>query len=174
MTIRVSKALLLFALGFYYALVVFNNTNDYNSNLTFVRHVLLMDTTFPGNHGMWRAIHAPAIPVMFFVSIVCWETVTGVLLWWAGVRLIRNLRYKRSDFQCGQEAGSGGADAEPADVALRLSERGQRVVSDVAVEGMERRVRQPTTCLPSWALSCFTWSCRMSKARRRSDVSLYT
>ena len=58
MTIRLSKALLLFALGFYYALVVFNNTNDYNSNLTFVRHVLLMDTTFPGNHGMWRAIHS--------------------------------------------------------------------------------------------------------------------
>ena len=61
MTIRASKALLLFALGFYYTLVVFNNTNDYNSNLTFVRHVLLMDTTFPGNNGMWRAIHAPAI-----------------------------------------------------------------------------------------------------------------
>ena len=61
MTIRASKALLLFALGFYYTLVVFNNTNDYNSNLTFVRHVLLMDTTFPGNHGMWRAIQAPAV-----------------------------------------------------------------------------------------------------------------
>ena len=58
MTIRASKALLLFALGFYYMLVVFNNTNDYNSNLTFVRHVLLMDTTFPGNHGMWRSVHA--------------------------------------------------------------------------------------------------------------------
>jgi hypothetical protein len=66
MTIRASKALLLFALGFYYTLVVFNNTNDYNSNLTFVRHVLLMDTTYPGNHGMWRAIHAPAVPWLFF------------------------------------------------------------------------------------------------------------
>ncbi len=40
-------------------LVVFNNTNDYNSNLTYVRHVLLpMDTPpIPGNHGMWRSIH---------------------------------------------------------------------------------------------------------------------
>ena len=66
MTIRASKALLLFALGFYYTLVVFNNTNDYNSNLTFVRHVLLMDTTYPGNHGMWRSIHSPIVPWLFF------------------------------------------------------------------------------------------------------------
>ena len=98
MTIRLSKALLLFALGFYYALVVFNNTNDYNSNLTFVRHVLLMDTTYPGNHGMWRAIHSPAVPLLFFVSIVCWETLTGVLLWVAGFRLIFNLRKSAATF----------------------------------------------------------------------------
>jgi predicted small integral membrane protein len=105
MTIRASKALLLFALGFYYTLVLFNNTNDYNSNLTFVRHVLLMDTTFPGNKGMWRAIHAPAIPVLFFVSIVCWETVTCVLLWWAGFRLIRNLHSSAAAFNAAKNLG---------------------------------------------------------------------
>jgi predicted small integral membrane protein len=105
MTIRVSKALLLFALGFYYTLVVFNNTNDYNSNLTFVRHVLLMDTTYPGNHGMWRAVHAPAVPLMFFVSIVLWEIVTGLLLWWAGFRLIRNLRSSAATFNAAKKLG---------------------------------------------------------------------
>ena len=105
MTIRASKALLLFALGFYYTLIVFNNINDYNSNLTFVRHVLLMDTTFPGNNGMWRAIHAPAIPVLFFVSIVCWEIVTGVLLWWAGFHLIRNLHSSAATFNAAKKLG---------------------------------------------------------------------
>jgi predicted small integral membrane protein len=105
MTIRLSKALLLFALGFYYALVVFNNTNDYNSNLTFVRHVLLMDTTYPGNHGMWRAIHSPAIPLLFFVSVVCWESLTGVLLWVAGFRLIANLRTSPAKFNCAKRLG---------------------------------------------------------------------
>ncbi len=140
MTIRVSKALLLFALGFYYALVVFNNTNDYNSNLTFVRHVLLMDTTFPGNQGMWRAIHAPAVPWLFFVSIVCWEIVTGLLCWWAGFRLIRNLHSSAAVFNAAKKLGV---------VALTLSllmwlsaflSCWQRVVPDVAVEGMERPV----------------------------------
>jgi predicted small integral membrane protein len=105
MTIRVSKALLLFALGFYYALVVFKNTNDYNSNLTFVRHVLLMDTTFPGNHGMWRAIHAPTVHFLFFASIVCWEIATGILLWWAGFRLISNLHASPPIFNTAKKLG---------------------------------------------------------------------
>jgi predicted small integral membrane protein len=105
MTIRASKALLLFALGFYYTLVVFNNTNDYNSNLTFVRHVLLMDTTFPGNNGMWRSIHSPAAPYIFFVSIVCWEIVTGLLLYLGGILLVRNLRSSAATFNAAKRPG---------------------------------------------------------------------
>ncbi len=105
MMTRTSKALLLFAMGFYYTLVVFNNTNDYNSNLTFVRHVLLMDTTYPGNNGMWRAIHAPAVPMMFFVSIVIWEITTGVLCWWAGFRLISNLHSSAGTFNAAKRLG---------------------------------------------------------------------
>ena len=105
MTIRASKALLLCALGFYYALVVFNNTNDYNSNLMFVRHVLLMDTTFPGNNGMWRAIHAPVVPLLFFASVVVWETVTGILCWWGGIRLLRNLHSTAATFNDAKKLG---------------------------------------------------------------------
>ena len=105
MTIRVSKALLLCALGFYYALVVFNNTNDYNSNLTFVRHVLAMDTTFPGNHGMWRSIHSPAAHWLFFISIICWETLTGILLFWGGVVLLRNRRSTAVTFNAAKKVG---------------------------------------------------------------------
>ena len=105
MTIRASKALLLFALGFYYTLVVFNNTNDYNSNLTFVRHVLLMDTTYAGNHGMWRSIHSAAAPWVFFVSIVCWEIVTGLLLYIGGILLIRNLRSSAAAFNAAKKLG---------------------------------------------------------------------
>jgi predicted small integral membrane protein len=105
MTIRASKALLLLALGFYYTLVVFNNTNDYNSNLTFVRHVLLMDTTFPGNNGMWRSIHSPAAPWIFFVSIVCWEIVTGLLLYVGGILLVRNLRSSAATFNAAKRLG---------------------------------------------------------------------
>jgi predicted small integral membrane protein len=105
MTTRVSKALLLFALGFYYTLVVFNNTNDYHSNLTFVHHVLMMDTTYPGNHGMWRAIQSPTIQFAFFGSIVIWEIVTGLLCYWGGIRLLQNLGSSAAKFHDAKSVG---------------------------------------------------------------------
>ena len=92
MATRASKALLILAIAVFYSLVVLNNTTDYNSNLTFVRHTLTMDTTFPGNRGMWRAIHAPAVYLLFFLSILTWEIVTALLCWWGGFRLVRSLK----------------------------------------------------------------------------------
>ena len=38
------------------------NLVDYGSNHEFVKHVLSMDTTFPGNKLMGRAITNPAAP----------------------------------------------------------------------------------------------------------------
>jgi predicted small integral membrane protein len=54
MALRVSKAVLVFAIALFYTILVLNNITDYGSNYEFVRHVLLMDSTFPRNHGMWR------------------------------------------------------------------------------------------------------------------------
>jgi predicted small integral membrane protein len=98
MATRASKALLVFAVAIFYSLVVLNNTTDPNSNLQFVRHTLSMDTTFPGNRGMWRAIHAPWVYLLFFLSIVAWEIVTCVLCWWGGFRLVRDIKSSAAAF----------------------------------------------------------------------------
>src|SRR5579864_7637405 len=58
MALRVSKAVLVFAIALFYTILVLNNITDYGSNYEFVGHVLMMDSTFPGNHGMWRAINS--------------------------------------------------------------------------------------------------------------------
>ena len=87
MTLRVCKVLLVFSVAIFYTFVVLNNTTDYNSNYQFVRHVLMMDSTFPGNHGMWRAINSPAIHTAFYISIIAWEAITMVLCWWGGARM---------------------------------------------------------------------------------------
>jgi predicted small integral membrane protein len=92
MILRLSKCALLFGVAFFFTLVVFNNTTDYNSNYQFVRHVLSMDSTFPGNHGMWRALPQPAIHTAFYLSVIAWETATGILCWWALARLLRHIR----------------------------------------------------------------------------------
>ena len=92
MAIRISKCLLLFGVGFFYLLVVFNNLTDYNSNYQFVHHVLMMDSTFPGNAGMWRALPGPLVHHVFYDSIIAWETLTTLLLVWGAVLLARRLR----------------------------------------------------------------------------------
>jgi predicted small integral membrane protein len=97
--LRAAKTLLVFAIAVYYTLVVFNNTTDYSPNFQFIRHVLMMDSTFPNNAGMWRAINSPAIHTVFYITVIGWETVTMILCWWGGVRLARSLRVAAGDFQ---------------------------------------------------------------------------
>lgn len=76
MTFRLCKIALVAAVGFFLLLVVFNNLTDYRSNFGFVHHVLAMDTTFPGNAGMWRALTAEPIHHVFYATIIGWEAVS--------------------------------------------------------------------------------------------------
>ncbi len=98
MIVRLSKCALLLGIALFFTLVVFNNTTDYDSNYQFVRHVLKMDSTFAGNRGMWRAINSPLLHTLFYLSIICWEALTGALCWWGAVRMIRQLKSPASVF----------------------------------------------------------------------------
>jgi predicted small integral membrane protein len=98
MITRIAKLLLLAGIALDYTLVVFNNLTDFNSNYQFVRHVLMMDSTFPGNNGMWRALPSPAFHMVFYISVIAWEAATMILLWWGVVRLVRALRLPPAAF----------------------------------------------------------------------------
>ncbi|HEY9126713.1 MAG TPA: DUF2165 domain-containing protein [Acidobacteriaceae bacterium] len=98
MTIRMAKLLLLAGIALFYTLVVLNNTTDFNSNYQFVRHVLSMDTTFPGNNGMWRAMPQTPIHLVFYYSIIAWETATMALLWLGVYSLFKTLRGSEEAF----------------------------------------------------------------------------
>jgi predicted small integral membrane protein len=89
MVTRFAKMFLLCGIALFYTLVVFNNITDFGSNYQFVNHVLNMDTTFPNNHGMWRALHPAWTHLVFYIGIIAWEAVTAVLLWWGAARLYR-------------------------------------------------------------------------------------
>jgi predicted small integral membrane protein len=96
--LRAAKTLLVLAVALYYTLLVLNNTTDYNSNFQFIRHVLMMDSTFPNNSAMWRAINSSAIHTLFYVTIIAWESLTMILCWWGGIKLARNLKSAASTF----------------------------------------------------------------------------
>jgi predicted small integral membrane protein len=96
--LRAAKLALVFAVALYYSLVVINNLSDYNSNYQFVRHVLMMDSTFSGNHGLWRAINSPALHTIFYLFIILWEAITTLLCWWGAFRLAKSLRAPAAAF----------------------------------------------------------------------------
>ena len=89
MPIRLAKIALLSAMGFFLLLVVFNNLTDYGSNYGFVSHVLAMDTTFPGNSGMWRSIQSVPVYHVFYASIILWEALACALIFIGAGRLWR-------------------------------------------------------------------------------------
>ncbi len=98
MITRIVKLLLLSALALFYTLVVFNNATDFDSNYQFVRHVLMMDSTFPGNKGMWRAVNESWLHLSFYLGIIGWEMVIVVLHWWGVAALYRLLRSSAGAF----------------------------------------------------------------------------
>ncbi len=92
---RYSKVLLIWAVAVFASLAVLNNLTDYYSNHAFVSHVLKMDTTFPGNRAMWRAIDSPFLHHALYWLIILVETATAALCWLGGLRLLRSISDSR-------------------------------------------------------------------------------
>jgi predicted small integral membrane protein len=103
MPLRLTKIALVGGVALFYTLVVLNNLTDYDSNYQFVRHVLSMDSTFPGNRGLWRAITSPALHRLFYASIIAWEIVTMTLCWWGTARLLRARNDTAADFAAARD-----------------------------------------------------------------------
>lgn len=102
MITRLSKILLVAGIGLFYTFVVFDNLTDFGSNYQFVRQVMMMDSTFPGNHGMWRAISSPGMHLAFYWMLIAWEFVSMVLAWWGAAALANASRRPAAEFQKGK------------------------------------------------------------------------
>lgn len=101
----------------YMLLVVLGNVTDYDTNRSFVAHVLEMDTTNFGQPAgvgldpdvMWRAIGSPALHVVGYAVVIVWETLTAAALLWAVALWVRRFR---------------GGSNDAADAARRVSSLG--------------------------------------------------
>lgn len=92
MMIRLSKALLVCAIALFASLVAFGNMTDYGTNFAFVRHVFMMDTLFPDSTITYRSIQSPWILQAGYIGIITLETLTAILCWIGGIRLLRSLK----------------------------------------------------------------------------------
>ena len=76
---RYAKIVMVLSLAIFCLLVAFTNLTDYSTNFLFVKHVLSMDTTFPGNALMYRSITSPELWSAAFGLIIASQIVAGVL-----------------------------------------------------------------------------------------------
>jgi predicted small integral membrane protein len=100
--IRLAKIAMVAGLALYALLVAFGNITDYGSNFALVQHVLSMDTTFPGNHLMYRAIASPTLHRVGYAAIIAGEGLTGMILAYAAWRLWRLRKASASEFATGK------------------------------------------------------------------------
>ena len=103
---RWAKILLLAAIALFFTLVAFTNVTAFDINYQFVRHVLSMDTTFPNNHAMWRAIRSPAIHLAFYIGIILWETLSAILGWTGAIALFRARHASPAAFTAAKRTGT--------------------------------------------------------------------
>lgn len=75
-TVRLSKIVMAFMMAAFAFMVTLNNLLDYSSNYAFVKHVLSMDTTFPNNALMYRAITNENLWHFSYWLIIAGEGVT--------------------------------------------------------------------------------------------------
>jgi predicted small integral membrane protein len=87
MALRYSKIVMCLCLAAFAFMATFGNITDYGSNFAFVQHVLSMDTTFPGNALMYRAITNPALWTAGYGAIIAGEGLTCLLFLIAAGRL---------------------------------------------------------------------------------------
>ena len=65
-----------------------------------------MDTTFPHNPAMGRAIRSPAIHLAFYIGIILWETLSALLGWAGAIALFRARHASPAAFAAAKRTGT--------------------------------------------------------------------
>ena len=97
--VRLAKVAMTAALAAFAFIVTYDNIVDYGTNYEFVKHVLSMDTTFPGNALMGRAITDPRIWALGYGAVIVAEGVVFILLAVATFSMLMALRAPAASFQ---------------------------------------------------------------------------
>jgi predicted small integral membrane protein len=99
LTVRLAKIAMAASLAAFALIVTYDNLVDYGTNFEFVKHVLSMDTTFPGNKLTGRAITNPTLWSVAYGAIIAAEGLTFLLLGIGAVAMFLSVRAPASGFQ---------------------------------------------------------------------------
>lgn len=139
---RLVKIIMSGGLALLCALIALGKILDPEPNLSFVRHVLSMDTITPGGSAAVRAMPIPTLRRVSFWLIVTGEAVAAVLFALGTVELTRAREVQGVGLSRGQALHPPRRRVRFPHLVRRLYRRRRRMVSDVDVGYLER----PTGC----------------------------
>ena len=126
------------SLALFAGLVTFDNLIDYETNYAFVRYVLSMDTTPPGNALMHRSIASPSLWRAAYALIIAGEGATALGFAAGATFSAAPFAFADRVLQSCQRIDGRGRRSRLSRLVLRLHGDWRRVVLDVAIAAMER------------------------------------
>ena len=96
--IRYSKIILMAYISFFGMLVMIHNFTDYDSNYTYVAHILSMDTTRDGHKYAHRAINSPMMHHRIYWLIITLEVMFTVFCTMGTIQLFKNMNTDATAF----------------------------------------------------------------------------
>ena len=96
--LRLVKAICVAAIALLTFLIVFGNVTDYNTNYSFVEHVLKMDTTFNDQRIQYRSINNSFAFNTFYIIIILGEACMAFWCIKGSWLLFKNLRNSSAQF----------------------------------------------------------------------------
>jgi Predicted small integral membrane protein (DUF2165) len=113
---------------------------------------------------MWRAVNSPLVHTVFYTGIIAWESVTMLLCWWDGVRLLKSYRADRAQFAAALNVAMIALTTSLLNVVGGIPRCRGRMVSNVAVENVEWAGRG----IPSvYHCRCGVFGCGPTRANSR-------
>lgn len=104
-TVRVLQLFIITCLALYATMVFAGNLMDYDSNYQFVKHVLAMDTTFPGNDLMWRSITNDTLVNLAYWGVIAVEGTIAALGWIGSAVMCRKFKASAEQFNDAKTIG---------------------------------------------------------------------
>ena len=111
---------------------------DYGTNFAFVRHVLMMDTTFPDADIRYRALTSPWVHHLAYGIVILIEIVASLLCWIGTLQMARALPASAAEFARGKSFAVLGLTLAYLLWQVGLFGDRQRVVRHVDVQAVER------------------------------------
>jgi predicted small integral membrane protein len=99
LVLRLAKIACVAAVGFFVALVAFNNITDYWTNFGFVGHVLAMDEVTGQTNIRWRALPWPILHHAAYITIILTELVIASLCAAGAIAMARKVNGKAPAFR---------------------------------------------------------------------------